>query len=53
MIIAVGLNYEVDLGPVTERILQSYRSGSHIKLNLEVRAQCYNQSGNTIKLLKF
>ena len=33
---------EVAIGPVTGRVLQSYRSGSHVKLNLQARAQCYN-----------
>ena len=35
--------FEVAIGPVTGPVLQSYRSGSHVKLNLEARAQCYNQ----------
>ena len=37
---------EVAIGPVTGRVLQSYRSGSHVKLNLQARAQCYKHSGS-------
>ena len=45
--VAIIENYiiiEVAIGPVTGCVLQSYRSGSHVKLNLEARAQYYKQS---------
>ena len=35
---------EVAIGPVTGHVLQSYRSGCHVKLNLEACAQYYKQS---------
>ena len=41
---------KVAIGPVTGHVLQSYRSGSHVKLNLEAHVQCYKQSGNAINL---
>ena len=37
-------HYEVAIGLVTGHVLQSYRYGNHVKLNLEARAQYYKQS---------
>ena len=43
------------IGPVTGHVLQSYSSGSHMKLNLEACAQYYKQSQHNqmIKIFVF
>ena len=40
---------EVAIGPVTGRVLQSYRSGSHMKLLFRSTCTVLQTSGNVIK----